>query len=367
MENSSPVNRNELATSELLAVLPPEALADLAARGVRRRFAAGETVLSEGEESRSLHVVRAGVLDVLRVQQSRRSLLQKLRPGDVVGELGVLDRRPHSATVVARVASETLELDADALDEALGRHAGAARRMLGVLARLLTESKEQVTRENWQLERRVRERTQDLRRSQLEIVFRLGQVVESRDPETGRHITRMSRLSARLAEAAGLPPEQCEAVLHAAPMHDIGKVGVPDSILHKAGPLEPGEWETMRRHTTIGAEILTDSRSPVVRMAEEIALTHHERWDGSGYPRGLRGEETPLVGRICGVADVFDALVSSRHYKPAWPIDDALAELERRAGTLFDPTLVDLLSGMHDELPAIIAEDGDLASAELGH
>jgi putative two-component system response regulator len=149
-------------------------------------------------------------------------------------------------------------------------------------------------------------------------------------------------------------------------MHDIGKVGVPDSILHKAGPLEPGEWETMRRHTTIGAEILTGSRSPVVRMAEEIALTHHERWDGSGYPRGLRGEEIPLVGRICAVSDVFDALVSSRPYKPAWPIDEALAELERRAGTLFDPTLVDLMRGLHDELPSIIAGDSSLPDAELG-
>jgi putative two-component system response regulator len=151
-----------------------------------------------------------------------------------------------------------------------------------------------------------------------------------------------------------------------APLHDIGKVGVPDSILHKAGPLEPAEWETMRRHTTIGAEILTGSRSPVVRMAEEIALTHHERWDGSGYPRGLVGQEIPLVGRICAVSDVFDALVSARPYKPAWPIDEALAELERRAGTLFDPTLVDLMRGLHDELPAIIAGDGNLPDAELG-
>src|SRR3954447_546254 len=366
METSSPVNRNELAMSELLAVLPPEALAELAARGVRRRFAAGETVLSEGEESRSLHVVRAGALDVLRVEESRRSLLQKLRPGDVVGELGVLDRRPHSATVVARVASETLEVDADALDEALGRHADAGRRMLGVLARLLTESKEQVTRENWQLERRVRQRTQDLRRSQLEIVFRLGQVVESRDPATGRHITRMSRLSARLAEGAGVSPGQGGALLHAAPMHDVGKVGVPDSILHKAGPLEAGEWDTMRRHTTIGAEILSGSHSPVVRMAEVIALTHHERWDGSGYRRGVVGEEIPRVGRICAVADVFDALVSDRPYKPAWPIDEALAELERRAGTLFDPMLVELLRGLHDELPAIIAGDAPLPDAALG-
>jgi HD-GYP domain-containing protein (c-di-GMP phosphodiesterase class II) len=361
-----PVNGHELAASELLAVLPSAALQKLADTGVRRFFAAGETVFEDGDESRSLHVVSDGALDVLRVEGAGRSLLRRLQPGDVMGELGVLDRCPRSATVVAREHSQTLEVPADALDAVLARHPDAARRMLGVLARLLTESREAVVRDNWELERRVRDRTQDLRRSQLEIVFRLGQVAESRDPETGRHITRMSRLSARLAVAAGMAPEDCEALLHAAPMHDIGKVGVPDSILHKAGPLEPGEWETMRRHTTIGAEILTGSRSPVVRMAEEIALTHHERWDGSGYPRGLLGEEIPLVGRICAVSDVFDALVSVRPYKPAWPIDEALAELERRSGTLFDPTLVDLMRGLHDELPAIIAGDASLPDAELG-
>jgi HD-GYP domain-containing protein (c-di-GMP phosphodiesterase class II) len=363
---TAPVNGHELAASELLAVLPAEALERLAGSGTRRRLTAGETLFEEGDASHSLHVVRDGTLDVLRVEGSRRSLLRRLRAGDVVGELGALDRRPRSATVVARADSETLEVDATALDEVLGRHPDVARRMLGVLARLLTQSREAVVRDNWELENRVRDRTQDLRRSQLEIVFRLGQVVESRDPATGRHITRMSRLSARLAEAAGMPPDECEALLHAAPMHDIGKVGVPDSILHKAGPLEAGEWETMRRHTTIGAEILTGSRSPVVRMAEVVALTHHERWDGSGYPRGLAGEEIPLVGRICAVADVFDALVSSRPYKPAWPIDEALAELERRGGTLFDPMLVDLLRGLHDELPAIIAGDAPLPDVALG-
>ena len=168
--------------------------------------------------------------------------------------------------------------------------------MLGVLARLLIDEKELVIRDNWMLERRVRERTQDLRNSQLEIVHRLGQVAELHDPETGRHITRMSRVCAHLAKAIGLPPAECETLLHAAPMHDIGKVGVPDSILHKPGPLDDGERDRMRRHTTVGAEILAGSRSSIVRMAEEIALTHHEHWDGSGYPRGLRGERDPARG-----------------------------------------------------------------------
>ena len=237
----------------------------------------------------------------------------------------------------------------------LAAHPEAVRRMLGVLARLLIDEKELVIRDNWMLERRVRERTQDLRHSQLEIVHRLGQVAELHDPETGRHITRMSRVCAHLGKAIGLPPAECETLLHAAPMHDIGKVGVPDSILHKPGPLDDGERDRMRRHTTVGAEILAGSRSSIVRMAEEIALTHHEHWDGSGYPRGLRGTEIPLVGRICAVGDVFDALISARAYKHAWSIDEALAELERQAGVLLDPDLVAALLRMRDELPRLIA------------
>ena len=223
-------------------------------------------------------------------------VLAELGPGHAFGELAVLDRTPRTATVVAVLDSETVQIGAVELDAVLEAHPAAVRQMLGVLARLLIEEKELVIRDNWMLERRVRERTQDLRNSQLEIVHRLGQVAESRDPETGRHITRMSRVCAHLAKTIGMAPADCETLLHAAPMHDIGKVGVPDSILHKAGPLDDVERDRMRLHPTVGAEILSGSRSPIVRMAEEIALTHHERWDGSGYPRGLRGTEIPLVG-----------------------------------------------------------------------
>jgi putative two-component system response regulator len=302
-----------------------------------------------------MHLVRSGVLEVQRAEGVERYVLARLGPGTAFGELAVLDRTPRTATVVAVEASETVEIGDEDLHAVLAAHPDAVRRMLGVLARLLIDEKELVIRDNWMLERRVRERTQDLRHSQLEIVHRLGQVAELHDPETGRHITRMSRVCAHLAKAIGLPPAECETLLHAAPMHDIGKVGVPDSILHKPGPLDDGERERMRRHTTVGAEILAGSGSSIVRMAEEIALTHHEHWDGSGYPRGLRGTEIPLVGRICAVGDVFDALISARPYKHAWPIDEALAELEREAGTLLDPDLVAALLRMRDELPRLIA------------
>jgi putative two-component system response regulator len=174
----------------------------------------------------------------------------------------------------------------------------------------------------------------------------------------------MSRICAHLGKAIGLPPAECETILHAAPMHDIGKVGVPDSILHKAGPLDDGERDRMRLHTTVGAEILSGSRSPIVQMAETIAMTHHERWDGSGYPRGLRGDEIPLVGRICAVGDVFDALISARSYKHAWSIDEALAELRRQAGVLLDPELVAALVHVREDLPRLL-EPGELDEADL--
>jgi putative two-component system response regulator len=124
-------------------------------------------------------------------------------------------------------------------------------------------------------------------------------------------------------------------------MHDIGKIGIPDRILQKPGRLDPDEWERMKTHTTIGAHILAASRAPLVQMAETIALTHHERWDGSGYPNGLAGEEIPLAGRIAAVCDVYDALISERPYKRAWPADEAVAEIERSSGSHFDPELVE--------------------------
>jgi putative two-component system response regulator len=339
----------------VLDCLPVEALDALASQATPCVYVAGETVFEEGSPGDCMHLVVSGALEVRRREGVEQYVLAHVVPGHAFGELAVLDRTPRTATVVAVEDSETVRIGAAELDRVLASHPEAVRRMLGVLARLLIEEKELVIRDNWMLERRVRERTQDLRNSQLEIVHRLGQVAESRDPETGRHITRMSRVCARLARAIGMTPADCETLLHAAPMHDIGKVGVPDSILHKAGPLDATEVERMRLHTTVGAEILSGSRSPIVQMAETIAMTHHERWDGSGYPRGLQGEEIPLVGRICAVGDVFDALISARPYKRAWPIDDALEELQRQAGVLLDPELVAALIGVRDDLPELIA------------
>jgi CHASE2 domain-containing sensor protein len=204
-----------------------------------------------------------------------------------------------------------------------------------------SRARRRVSRDNELLELRVRERTSELREAEREIAHRLGVAVEWRDAETGTHIERIGRLCERLALEVGWSSEDAGLLKHASALHDVGKVGIPDAILLKPGKLDPAEWAKMKTHTTIGAQILAGSRSALVQMAETIAASHHERWDGSGYPDGLRGEEIPLVGRICAVCDVFDALLSPRPYKEAWPLPAVLDELVRVRGSRLDPALVD--------------------------
>ncbi len=198
----------------------------------------------------------------------------------------------------------------------------------------------QVRDQNRILEERVRERTKELRDTRLDIIHRLAQAAEYRDNDTGMHIIRMSQYCAKLAEEVGMNNSQCELILHASPLHDIGKIGIPDSVLLKPGKLTPEEWEIMKTHTTIGGELLDSSSSPLMKTARIIALTHHERWDGKGYPKGIKGEDIPLVGRICSICDVFDALTSRRPYKKAWPVEDALNEIEKSSGAQFDSQLI---------------------------
>lgn len=205
--------------------------------------------------------------------------------------------------------------------------------------------------EKQSLEARVAERTRSLMLAQSEILDRLATAAEFRDDETGEHTRRVGRLSERLALKAGLSPTEALLLRKAAPLHDVGKIGVPDHILLKDGPLTWEERTIMERHVQIGAEILSGSQFPLLRVAETIARNHHERWDGSGYPNALVGANIPVEGRIVALADVFDALTHQRPYKPAWTVRDALAELQRQSGTFFDPRLVTLFVEM-------VLEDG---------
>lgn len=191
------------------------------------------------------------------------------------------------------------------------------------------------------LEEMVRKRTAEVIQSRLEIVQRLGRASEYRDNETGRHILRMSHSAALLAKQIGWSKERCDLMLYASPMHDLGKIGISDTIMLKPARLTDEERAIMETHTTIGADILSGSNNELLETARIIALTHHERWDGSGYPRKLSGEEIPMEGRVAAVVDVFDALTSIRPYKKAWPIEEAVEDMRKNSGTHFDPKLVD--------------------------
>lgn len=220
------------------------------------------------------------------------------------------------------------------------------------------QAKKIIQHQNEILEYKVSQRTKELQdaqvelhESRLEVVWRLGRAAEYRDNETGLHIIRMSKIAALIAQEYGLKEREVDLILNASPMHDIGKLGIPDRVLLKPGKLDEEEWKIMQTHAQIGADILDGSKSPLLVMAHEIALTHHEKWDGSGYPNQLTGEDIPLSARISAVADVFDALTSVRPYKKAWSVEDTVALFQSESGKHFDPSLVKILIS---ELPDIL-------------
>jgi putative two-component system response regulator len=206
----------------------------------------------------------------------------------------------------------------------------------------------------------------EVQRLHLDTIFRLATAAEFRDGETGAHIQRVSMYSEILARQLGMPAAWCQTVLFAAPMHDVGKLGVPDAILQKPGPLTPEERASMQRHAVIGAQILSGSPSPLLQTAERIALTHHERWDGRGYPNGLSGAAIPIEGRITSVADVFDALTSARPYKKPIPFPRAVEMVREGRGTQFDPAVIDALDaciGQIEEIHLVYRDLGPIRNA----
>lgn len=236
--------------------------------------------------------------------------------------------------------------------------------------------------ENHCLEQLVQQRTLELETSRLELIHCLARLADYRDNETGRHVVRVGQFSGLIAEQLGLDPATRRLIEQAAPLHDIGKIGIPDSILLKEGKLTPEEFETMqkhvllgkkafepmnrneweihRRHTLMGKEMISVGNSPLLKMAAEIALTHHERWDGTGYPLGLAGEEIPLSGRIVAVADVFDALTSKRPYKPAFSNEKSFNIIEEASGQHFDPAVVNAFKAAREQIIQVRMDFADV-------
>jgi putative two-component system response regulator len=192
-----------------------------------------------------------------------------------------------------------------------------------------------------------------IKKSEQDIINILGKAGEYRDTDTGNHVTRMSYYCELLAKKLNLSEDEQSLVLQAAPMHDIGKIGIPDVVLLKQGRLDHDEFEIMKTHAQIGYDILSSKNTPLMQVAKQIALTHHEKWDGSGYPNSLRGEEIPLFGRICSIADVFDALLSKRPYKKPFTLEEAIAIMEDGRAVHFDPYLLDLFFDSMDEVLVI--------------
>jgi len=217
-----------------------------------------------------------------------------------------------------------------------------------------------------ELETEVSRRTKELNaalamieETALETIHRLAAAAECRDQYTGSHILRMSRYAEAIARKMGLDSGFVKALLYAALMHDIGKIGIPDKILMKSGKLNIKEWEIMKQHTVIGAKILNGSKQDYMKLAEEIALTHHEKWDGTGYPQGLKGEHIPISGRIVAVADVFDALISERPYKPSLSTRESFTIIRNEIGTHFDPGIVNAFIGIKQEILSIVEQYKD--------
>jgi putative two-component system response regulator len=209
---------------------------------------------------------------------------------------------------------------------------------------------------NERLEDLVRDRTRELETARLDLLERLALAAEFRDYVTGRHTQRVGELAALLAAHLGMQDDEVELLRRAAPLHDVGKIGIPDAILLKPGRLSDDEYATMKEHVDVGVRLLAQGHSELMVLAEEVALSHHERWDGSGYPRGLAGDDIPLVGQIVAVADVFDTLINVRPYKSAWPVETAVAEIRRKSGSWFSPRMVEAFMTVLAENPDLLEQ-----------
>lgn len=315
------------------------------------------------DEPTNLHVLRhvleadyrllfatdgARALEIARSQQPQLVVLDVMMPGmDGYAVCAALKADPATAAIPVIFVTAL----ADPQDEARGFDTGGVDYITKPISAATVRAR---VRNHLSLVR-----LQELRDTRLQLVQRLGRAAEYKDNETGMHVIRMSHFARLLALALGCSAAWAEDLLNAAPMHDVGKIGIPDAVLSKPGPLDAQEWDVMRTHPEIGAQIIGEHPAGLLAMARTIALQHHEKWDGSGYPQGLAGEAIALEARIVALADVFDALTSDRPYKRAWTPEAAMAHIQEQAGRHFDPALAERFQALLPELLEIRQRWGD--------
>lgn len=338
----------EMKAARLLIVDDQQANVTLLERILRGQGFAN--LISTTDPRQVADICRQGAVDLVLLDLSMpyldgfqvMALLQELGGGEFLPII-VLTANSDPDTKLRALAAGAMEF--------LGKPFDLVEVQLRIRNMLQTRLMHKALRQqNQQLEVRVRDRTRELDQTRLEVIRRLGRAAEYRDNETGLHTIRMSNYSMLIARASGMSEAECELILNASPMHDLGKIGIPDGILLKPGKLDAEEWRVMKTHPAIGAEILMGHDSDLMQLAHQIALAHHEKWDGSGYPHGLKGEEIPLVARIVAVADVFDALTTARPYKEAWSVEDSLSHIRAQSGLHFEPRLVDFFLSVLPEV-----------------
>lgn len=320
------------------------------------------------------------VTDMRMPGMSGLELLEQIKGDDRTGDVPVVIVTGEADKVLKRKA---LNLDAADLLNKPVESEDLIARLRSVLR--TKQYADELKQNNELLEQRVQERTSELVASQVDILWRLGKAAEYRDEETGNHVIRVGSYSRVVASAMGMSDSFCDTLFLAAPLHDIGKIGVSDTVLLKPGKLTDEEWDSMRRHCEIGVSILTDeckfmhvaakyssqrvvgtlspvSNNPIIEMAAEIAASHHEKWNGSGYPAGISGDSIPLVGRIVAIADVYDALRSDRPYKDAFTVERSLQIIRESSGSHFDPKVVAAFIDAYPQIEAIEREFSDEAA-----
>lgn len=330
-------------------------------RDYERRFA------RNGEEAlkalRNMPPPDLILLDVMMPQMSGFEVCEVLKADEKLARVPVI-----FITALGATDSEMRGFELGAVDYITKPFKAAVVKARVSTHLALKKAREELAAQNLILEERVLARTAELkaaleqvRQGSMETVLRLSRAAEYRDESTGQHIVRMSHYSAAVARKYGLTEDKSKELLYSAPMHDIGKIGIPDHILMKPGKLTPEEMDCMKTHTLIGAKILAGSSSEMIQLGELVALSHHEKWDGSGYPHGIKGDAIPIYGRLCAVADVFDALTTDRPYKKAFSNDDSFRMIREGRGTHFDPAVADAFFDTQAEILKIKREFADSA------